>query len=246
MNLQFSPFGLIIASPFYVLALWLLSRAWRRLGNSHWRWIAVVLVPVVVVLPFADELWIAWHFQQACKDAGIHVMRKAEVAGFYDDTMPSGYEILENYGFRFMEHQSSTQKGKVDHLERSPQGIVTTTIDKPTAQYHYKFEDPHREAQVGLKMEKRVTQIVDITTKEVIARKTNFSRYPGFIEGLWMHFLSRGQTTCARPLDDHEHKVPTGMLYEHVLVPAETANREQTAASGLGNPESKRLSSNRP
>jgi len=78
-----------------------------------------------MALPWAEETWIAWHFNETCKEAGVKVYRQVEVDGFYDGTMGTGYSFIEDYGFRFMEEKTSD--GKIAHTEK-PEGQWKTTI----------------------------------------------------------------------------------------------------------------------
>ena len=135
MEIQFSIISYFFMMIFYVISLGILSVLWRliepgRLGRVFMSSIAIV----VIVLPWIDEIWIAYHFHEACKDAGIHVSRQVNVDGFYDDAIRSGYSIINRYGYGFMEHRSK-KTGKVDHITKNNGQWKKETIDKPTARY---------------------------------------------------------------------------------------------------------------
>jgi hypothetical protein len=176
------------------------------------------LLLIILVLPISDELWIAYHFKEVCKDAGVHVSRKIEVKGFYDETMRSGYEILKQNEYKFMEHPS-TVKGKIGHVVNVNGEWKETILDKPTARYHYKFSDKRQWFPVGFQLYKREMQIIDSKTGEIVSRNTAYARYPSLVEGIWVRFFGSGKRICSRPLDDKEKKTLTGSLTEHTFIP---------------------------
>ncbi len=232
--LQITPIGLAIASVFWIVGYkFVLRPLWQACEAKPWRRAPIaVLALAFLILPYADELWIAWRFSNLCEDAGVHINRKVEVEGFVDATTRESLAYAEEFvitdpgpirdfdraGYRFTE--SLFSNGKVRHLERVPGGIRVTILDRPMARYVYKFANPKREVAIGLKLEKRETIIVDSKTEEVIGRETSFNRYPGWIEGLWVRFLGSGQTICNRPLNDIEKTTLTGAPYYYVLIPA--------------------------
>jgi len=57
---------------------------------------------VLLLLPVAGELWTAWSFGQACKEAGLFVHKKVQVDGFYDDT-GGALDLVRAGGYRFIE-----------------------------------------------------------------------------------------------------------------------------------------------
>jgi hypothetical protein len=73
---------------------------------------------VFLVLPVAEELWIAWNFGQACKEAGTFIYKKVQVEGFYDSTMRSAYENTRPGRYRFVEHATEDRKG-IERVERA-------------------------------------------------------------------------------------------------------------------------------
>lgn len=91
-----------------LLLFWVIVRLTRGL-RMH----ALLLAPVgavFLVLPVAEELWIAWNFAQACKQAGTFISKKVQVDGFYDDTGAS-LELVRSGAYRFVEGPS--EKGAV-------------------------------------------------------------------------------------------------------------------------------------
>lgn len=75
--------GIIIVYSIAILlfVIWPLVRLLRKF---RWKW--GLVTPVALTLfaaPWAEEYWIAWHFAQACNNAGVHVYKKVEVEGFY-------------------------------------------------------------------------------------------------------------------------------------------------------------------
>lgn len=135
---QITPFGIVIIG-IYSFGIWLiaivLGRAFATFRKRWWTLGPPMLA--MMALPWADEAWIASRFQEACEGAGVKVYRQVEAAGFYDSTMRSGYSIIMENEFAFMEHPSN-KKGKVDHIEIEYGEWVTKTMDQPSARYHFK------------------------------------------------------------------------------------------------------------
>lgn len=224
MKLEISVIGLLIITFYSALVLVVVALPLRKLlAESRWKW-AVIAPPVfaLLALPWAEEIWIAWHFNQLCKGAGVHVVRQVEVDGFYDSTLRSGYELIRDRGYRFMEHPS-LQPGKIGHVERVDNQWKETVIDRPTARYHYKYAyqpTPHQyEEPVGWKIYKTETQVIDAETDEVLGRDTRYTRYSNAFEWLWVRLLGYGTTGCSGPHDQPEKGKRVGQIYQYVLMP---------------------------
>ena len=203
---------------FYLIATFPMIFLWKKIRHLRYRWwLFVPLILIIMVLPIADELWISYNFYEVCKDAGVHVTRKIEVEGFYDETMRSGYENIKNNGYQFMEHPS-TKKGKIGHVTRINGEWEEEVLNEPTARYHYKYADPRQWVPIGFQLYKHEMQIIDSETGEMVSRETSFSRYPSLVEGLWIRFFGSGQEICNRPLEDKEKKTLTGSLIYHTFI----------------------------
>jgi len=170
----------------------------------------------VLVLPYADELWIAWHFERACREAGVTVYRQVEVEGFFNGTGGPGTDMIEKQGFRFSEGYALGWK-RVARIERDADRWKRTHFDKPQARYHYRYADPRQWVPAGYQMNRLERQVVDNETGEVLGREVLFERYPGFVEGLWIRFLGSGQTIC----EGNAPRPPElrHLLYHCVLIP---------------------------
>ena len=211
--------GIILAYSAVILLIitWPLLRLLRKF---RWKW--VVVMPLTVMLlaaPWAEEYWIARNFALACEDAGVHVYKQVAVDGFYDGTMGSGYELINQYGYQFMEHKGN--EGKTEHIEKVNGQWKVTHLDHPTARYHYKYAyqpSPYKtEERIGWKLEKLGMIIVDSETGEVIGRDTKYRRTINIAEGSWRLFWGLAKTTCegtAPKLPDLRH-----LLYRYVLIP---------------------------
>ncbi len=221
MNFQFSPFGIIIYLVYalvIVMAVVLPMGKWI-LKKKSWKWwvISVIAVPLLVA-PVAEEVWIAHCFETLCQDAGVHVHKKVEVDGYYNATIRSGYESIDKFGYRFMEHPSRT-RGKIDHITKPSGNWKKLVLDQPEARYHFKFSDPRQEVPVGWKLEKVESIVLDSDNDEIIAREVHFKRRSSLIEGLWIGLVGSDLTICNRSLDDYEKKTLTGYLPYHVFTP---------------------------
>lgn len=228
MDMQISVFTVIVVIIFYGIVAVLLLLLGRALRN--WPKRRIVLIPLTVlllVLPWAEEVWIAWHFAQACETAGVQVYRKVEAEGFYDDTSrgtsdpgpifnTQWIDVLEKSGFAFTEARLSN--GKVAHTEKVNGRWQQTNLDRPSARYTYKFADPRQEIPIGRQLEKFETIVIDSQTGEVLGRDTGFKRFPSWFNS-WVGFFGSGLTLCKGPLDDPESQKRSGLLYSYVLTP---------------------------
>lgn len=176
----------------------------------------LILILVIVAILWGDEMWITWRFHQLCKDAGVHVYQKVEVEGFYNDVMPGGRELIEKYGYRFMEQKSNWEE-QILHIEKHPDGFwISDYIEQPTARYHYKYSANNE--GMGLQLAKQEWVIVDSETGEILGRDTTFKRYPGWINGLWLRAtMGVYPTICmgsAPKPPELRH-----LLYHYILIP---------------------------
>ena len=217
---QITPIGIVIIAIYsfaiIVVAL-LLSRALKKL---RWRW--WLLAPpalLLMALPWAEEAWIAWHFNEACKEAGVTVYRQVEVDGFYDGTMGTGYSFIEDYGFRFMEEKTSD--GKVAHTERPDGQWKTTILEKPSARYHviYAYQPrPHvYERPIGRRLEKVERQVIDSQTTEILGRDVVINRRASTADELWAQFIGSTIRSCPGP--DFQAYTPSPPFMQSVLKP---------------------------
>lgn len=207
MNYQMTVIGVAIILVYSALVL--IFIVWPMTGvlqKLRWKW--ALLGPVALVLlaaPWAEEYWIARNFHEACQDAGVHVYKKVEVDGFYDDTMASGYELINRYGYQFMEHKASD--GQIKHIEKADGQWKITNLDRPTARYYYKYAyQPtlyRTEERVGWKLEKLEMQVVDSETGEVIARETDYKRTINIAEGSWRLYWGLAKTFCGIRSSEH-------------------------------------------
>jgi hypothetical protein len=67
-------------------------------------------------LPVSEEIWIAWHFAQACKQAGTFIKKKVQVAGYYDGT-GTVTRIVGGPAYEFIE--SPERDGTYRRVERA-------------------------------------------------------------------------------------------------------------------------------
>ena len=190
--------------------------AWRLLGRRPWlAWVIGTVVVGVVSVPLVEEAVIATRFEQLCRDAGVHVVRKVEVDGFLDAThasssigykdgpynLPEAVVAFDRDGFRFKEHL--LDNGKVRHLERTPEGLWQSIINRPVARYHYKHAyqpTPYEtEEPVAWKVLKSETVVLDSESRQVIAREIVIVRYPAVVDAMWMNLLGSDLQMCPDP-----------------------------------------------
>ena len=230
MTLQFSIVSYFLMGIFYTVVvgfltlLWLTIRRWK-----NWKFVITSLAVIFLILPWVDEVWIAWHFQKLCKDAGVHVYRQVKTDGYLNEnikispgaaydtvvTYPQSIEQFQKQGYSFTE--AIVTDGRISHEEFIDGVLKITILDQPQARYIYKYSANNEDA--GLQLEKQEWVVVDSETGEVLGRDTTFKRYPGWLNGLWLRFFGVYPTICRGPLNDSEKQKRYGQLYNYVLVP---------------------------
>jgi hypothetical protein len=190
----YSFFGVLLILLVYALGGALLGALWFALRRWERAWILMLpLFALLLILPWAEELLIAWNFGQLCKkDAGIFVYHKVQVDGFYDSTMRSGYENIDRVGYRFME-QPSRDKAKIEHIEKSNDVWKVTILDRPTARYQYVWTD--QDTPMSHKVDRIERAVLDAELNQQLARDTKYRRRaPWFYVG-----LDRPVMLCSAP-----------------------------------------------
>jgi len=203
----------------YVFIWWYSSVSNRRVI------VRVIAALVLLLLPIGEELWVAFNFAQACKDAGTFINRKVTVDGFYDATRNThsgrptadAARHFDSEGFRFYEMVLRDNKGgpnRVVHLERSSDEWRVSVLDRPTARYHYRWRS---HIPIAPKVVKHESTVVDTQDETVIGRETIVGRYaPWFFVG-----LDAPQMQCYGRRDPEIR----GSIHRHVLLPNKGADR---------------------
>jgi hypothetical protein len=111
----FSVFPLGIAYFVLLLALWGVAHITRNLPAR--KVLLGILGAVFLLLPIAEELFIAWRFTQACREAGTFIYKKVQVEGYYDDTGAGMTRIVGGPPYRFIETPDG--RGKYQRIERA-------------------------------------------------------------------------------------------------------------------------------
>jgi hypothetical protein len=209
----YSFFGVLLILAVYALggallgALWFALRKWKRV------WILMLpLFSLLLILPWAEELWIAWNFGRMCKkDAGVFVYKTVRVEGFYDAHMRSGYENIESGGYHFMEHPSPDGT-KVEHVEKIDGEWRVTLREQPTARYRYTRDSVVR---MSHKVWRQVSSVDDLIAGEQLGKYTRYSREaPWFFIG-----LSRPSIACDGP-EGGPYTKHSFLIYRDILKPA--------------------------
>jgi len=206
----FSIFPLGIAYGLLLLIFWGIARLTR--GMPGRKALLSIVGVVFLVLPVAEELWIAWNFGQACKEAGTFIYKKVQVEGFYDNTHGWRADKLRASGYRFVEGRDTTS-GRNSYWRHELEGdqVRSFKIDRPTARYYYKW--PQRDAVVGHKMYKQIEEITDVQTGDVLGRSLQYGR-----TSAWFFVaLDDPGMSCPRPGEK-----PGVLLYRLVLEPVAT------------------------
>lgn len=133
---------------------------------------------VFLILPVGEELWIAWNFDQACKQAGTFVYKKVQVEGFYDDTTHWWRQLKESSTYKFVESRD-TSTGALWRVERDGDDVRHFRIERPTARYHFKNIDPIGGTPWAHKVVRSGSSLVfDVQSEEEVARYVSFARRP--------------------------------------------------------------------
>jgi hypothetical protein len=192
-----------------LLVLWGIARLTR--GMPGRKVLLAVVGAVFLVLPVAEEFWIAWNFGQACKkDAGLFVTKTVEVEGFYDDTTHWWRQLAES-NYQFMESRDNTYGG-LFRVERDGDRLRHFKIDRPTARYHYRSLHLHR--SVAYKIRAFEWVVEDTELQSVIAREKAYAR-----DAYWFYIgLDRPTMFC--PVFGKYGEKLTGGLHRSVLMPS--------------------------
>ena len=83
------------------LLFWAIAKGTRRI--PHRAAVLSVVGVILLLVPLSEEIWIAWNFGQACKDAGTFINKTVAVDGFYDDSAGWGPRQLSESKYRFVE-----------------------------------------------------------------------------------------------------------------------------------------------
>lgn len=235
---QITLFG-IVTIGIYSFGIWLiaivLSRAFATFRRRWW-----ILGPPMVAmmaLPWAEEIWIASNFMEACKGAGVTVYRQVEVEGYLDrtDTLkresirvgpqfnanPTQQAEFEKRGYRFVEQ--SLDDGSARHLEREGDRVMVTIREIPEARYeikhHFQPRRYHNDEPIGWKITKNEFQAADRKTGEILGKDTTIKRYPNYAESLWLRYFGTGMVLCYTPLSDGNKIKRIGSIEKYVFIP---------------------------
>ena len=205
----FNIFPLGIAYGLLALVFWGIARLTRSMPR---RKVLLGVVGVIfLVLPVTEEFWIAWNFNQACKEAGTFINKKVTVEGFYDDTSHWWRQLAESK-YQFVESREYGTN-RYWRVERDNNNLKHFAIDKPTARYHFKTTDSGTEVAHGIV--KSQTIVIDSHNNEEIARYARFGRSPPWF------FIGLGTPDYACDAPGRWPLTRTSMLvYREVLIPA--------------------------
>jgi hypothetical protein len=217
-NFQITPIGVALIGIYsgivWLVVIWPVS---RLLKTSRLRWpIAWIVAIPFLAAPWAEEAWIAWHFAEACKDAGVKVYRQVEVEGYVNDSSRSSrksanpglwkldqgsLKSFDSADYRFTENM--LDDGGVLRVERHYEGLLATVLDRPTGRYHlrYTYQPTYHshEEPVGWKLEKVERQVVDSQTGEILGRDVTVKRWAPMADALWAQFIGSTLRMCPGP-----------------------------------------------
>ena len=209
---------LAIAYGLLLLVFWGIAHLTRRMPGR--KALLAAIGAVFLILPVSEELWIAWNFGQACKEAGTFIQQKVQVEGFYDGTRtthantptPQAIESFEKSGYRFFEMRGQEKFVRIEKIDGQWKPIV---LDRPTARYHFRFSDPTDGTPWAHKIVRSGSVVMDSESNKEIARYTSFGRRPAWF------FIGLGTSAfaCYAP---GRWPLTRGsrLIYPEVLIPA--------------------------
>lgn len=238
-NFQITPIGVALIG-IYSGFVWLVV-TWpvvRLLKGSCLCWpIAWAVAAPFLAAPWAEEAWIAWHFTEVCKDAGVKVYREVKVEGYVDGSSrssrrsvnpglwkldPGSLESFDRAGYRFVENV--LDDGGVLRVERHHEGLLATVLNHPTGrfrlQYAYQPESNSHEEPVGWKLERVERQVIDSQTGEILGRDVSIKRSAPMADALWAQFIGSTLRMCPGP--DVQPYAPPPPFPQAVLKPIST------------------------
>ena len=105
-----SIFSQLLWGVYCVVAVPIALLIWKAIRGKLSVISALCLATVVAVLPWTEEWWIAFRFNQLCEhDAGIFITKVVETDGFFDSDGAS-LELVKSGTYRFIEGRDS-QRG---------------------------------------------------------------------------------------------------------------------------------------
>ena len=189
------------------LVFWGITRLMRNMPGR--KVILAVVGMVFLVLPVAEELWIAWNFGQACKEAGTFITKRVTVEGFYDDTT-HWWRQLTDSKYQFVESREQATN-KYWRVEREGDKLRHYSIAKPTARYH--FKKLHEHTKLSHEVKKFEYVVTDSERNEQIAREMTYAR------GANWFFIGLDRPTIFCPISGRHGEKLNVLLYNAVLKP---------------------------
>jgi hypothetical protein len=99
--------------------------------------VTLISAAALLVLPWTEELWIAYNFGRGCKtDAGTFIIKTVEAEGFYDATGVGSLELVRSGTYRFIESRSSGDRytrltqGDIDFMRHAMERYKEVNPDK--------------------------------------------------------------------------------------------------------------------
>jgi hypothetical protein len=207
-------------------------RNWRL----TWSVIAVALLTASWVgydlgyLSSVEEHQIQERVAELCKDAGVKIVHRVEVEGFYDDTQSTGLgpprpEAVAEYekeGFRYYEKQFAqyvagrvveNPEGKVVHIEKQNGVWNATLLKEPQARYQ--LRQARSDEKVGHKIWITEWVVVDRQTGESVGRDLLVKSLPNKVDSWWEAMIGDPTRYCP----GFGYKEKKGSLRGDVLTP---------------------------
>ena len=140
----FSIVGTILALVVSGVALGVFWLYWTKVFKRKWTsQVFGISAAVMLLLPWTEEFWIAYNFGRLCRtDAGLKIVRTAEVDGFFNDSENGDYSDIVNYGYRFIEGrgQKGTTRLSLGNPEWLMEGIQRYKNENPGADIFAQYQ----------------------------------------------------------------------------------------------------------
>ena len=163
---------LVLFIAYLVISIWVIAKVKPRWG----KWVALL---IAVLIPTADAVYGRMKLKALCAtEGGMKIFRTVEgVEGFYNMGGSADDGLLVKHEYRFVEGDA-----KGDSHERKSKLLTGEIVWEANVRLKSRFAIKLVPGNLRDKYLKNETQIIDISTNEILARTTRFSYSGGWVE----------------------------------------------------------------
>lgn len=183
------PVLLIFYLPLVLIGLLVLvSKVWR------WKkryWAIPLYLILAYLIPLGDVTWHSWKMNKACQKAGLHIYRTVVVDGF----TPAGPDYINKLGYRFVEGKIDPSTGLTTRWEKTASGYIQR-FDNVQPKSEWELISNIAAADQELGVDKTHSFIQNRISKEIIAERSFFSAWRGWVDILIGSVIDNGAGSC--------------------------------------------------